>query len=66
MAKRINVLVKYRLKKVVSELKEIQKDSKLNKIDSWNLEEAANMIQQILNEPSNHSSSTVKDVQSPS
>lgn len=48
MAKRINILAKYRLKKVVSELKEIQKDSKLNKIDSWNLEQATGMVEQIL------------------
>jgi hypothetical protein len=48
MAKRINILAKYRLKKVVAELKEIQKDSKLNKIDSWNLAQATEMIEQIL------------------
>lgn len=51
MAKRINVLARYRLAKVVSELKEIQKDSKLNKIDTWNLDKATEMIEQILSVP---------------
>jgi len=32
----------------VSELKEIQEDSKLNKIDTWNLGQAIGTIEQIL------------------
>jgi hypothetical protein len=48
MAKRINVLAKYRLGKVVVELKELQKDSKFNKIDEWDLSQATDMIEKIL------------------
>lgn len=48
MAKRINVLAKYRLRKVVNELKDLQSDSKLNKIDAWNLNQATGIIEDIL------------------
>lgn len=48
MAKKINILARYRLEKIVSELKEIQEDSKLNKIDTWNLGQAIGTIEQIL------------------
>ena len=51
MAKRINVLAKYRLSKVVVEMKGILKDSKLNKIDAWNLVQATDMVEQILELP---------------
>lgn len=51
MAKRINVLAKYRLGKVVAELKELQKDSKFNKLDEWDLSQATDMIEQILKGP---------------
>lgn len=50
MAKRINVLAKYRLGKVIAELKELQKDSKFNKIDEWDLSQATEMIENILKE----------------
>lgn len=48
MAKRMNILTIYRLKKVVAELKDLQKDSKLNKIDTWDLGQATGMIEDIL------------------
>ena len=50
MAKRMNVLTRYRLKKVVAELKDLQKDSKLNKIDAWDLTQATEMVESILGE----------------
>lgn len=54
MPKRINILTKHRLRKVVIELREIHEDSKLNKIDSWNLEQATGTLVQILEESKNN------------
>lgn len=48
MPKRINILTKHRIRKVIIELREIREDSKLNKVDSWNLEQATETIMQIL------------------
>jgi hypothetical protein len=48
MAKRMNILTIYRLSKVVAELKDLQKNSKLNKIDAWDLNQATEMVEQIL------------------
>lgn len=51
MARRgLNILTRYRLGRVVTELKELQKDSKLNKIDAWDLEQATGMVEDILKE----------------
>lgn len=54
MSKRINILTKHRIRKVVIELREIREDSKLNKIDSWNLEQATETLVQILEESENN------------
>ena len=48
--KGINVLTRYRLGKVVAELKDLQKDAKLNKIDAWDLSQATEMVEGILKE----------------
>lgn len=48
--KGINVLTRYRLGKVVVELKDLQKDAKLNKIDAWDLSQATEIIESILGE----------------
>ena len=50
MPKRINILTKHRIRKVIIELREIREDSKLNRIDSWNLEQATETLVQILEE----------------
>ena len=52
MAKRINILTRYRLERVIGELKEIRKDTKLNKIDDWNLTNIVESLEQILVIPS--------------
>lgn len=44
----MNVLTRYRLSKVVAELKDLQKDSKLNKIDTWDLNQVTGMVEGIL------------------
>lgn len=46
---RLNVLVKYRLERVLSELKTIQGENKFKKLDAWNLREAMGMIEQVVN-----------------
>ena len=48
MPRKINVLAAYRLGKVVAELKELQKDSKFNKIDAWDLAQATEIVEKIL------------------
>ncbi len=45
---RINALAKYRLERVLSELKSIQAESKFKKLDTWNLEQATEMIGQVV------------------
>lgn len=51
MARRINVLTKHRLEKVESEMKEIYENSKLNKINAWNLQQAIDSVGLILEDP---------------
>jgi len=48
MAKRLSTLTKFRLEKVVRELKEIQTDQTFNKIDLWNLQQATGMLEYVL------------------
>lgn len=48
MAKRLSTLTKFRLEKVVRELKEIQTAHIFNKIDLWNLQQANQMLEFIL------------------
>lgn len=46
--KRLDVLTDHRLKKVVCELQEILENANLKKTDTWDLRQAVDMIEEIL------------------
>ena len=46
--KKLDVLTGHRLKKVVCELREILEDANLKKTDIWDLQQATDMIEEIL------------------
>jgi len=48
--KRLDVLTDHRLKKVVCELQEILESASLKKTDTWDLQQAISMIEEMLEE----------------